>query len=130
MQFGFMPERGTIYGVFILRRMQEEYHAKVKKLYLCFVDLKKAFDRVPRKVLEWAMREKEIPDVLVRSVINLYVGAKTGLRVDSEFSEEIEVKVGMHRGSVLLPFIFAVVVNVITYFARESVSSELLCADE
>ena len=28
MQFGFMPDRGTIDAVFILRRMQEEYHAK------------------------------------------------------------------------------------------------------
>ena len=28
MQFGFMPERGTIAAVFILRRMQEEYHIK------------------------------------------------------------------------------------------------------
>ena len=52
MQFGFMPERGTFYAVFTLRRMQEEYHAKGKKLYMCFVDLNKAFDRVPRKVLE------------------------------------------------------------------------------
>ena len=32
MQFGFMPERGTIDAVFILRRMQEAYHAKGKKL--------------------------------------------------------------------------------------------------
>ena len=28
MQFGFMSERGTNYAVFILRRLQEEYHAK------------------------------------------------------------------------------------------------------
>ena len=34
MQFGFMSERGTINVVFILRRMQEEYHAKGKKLYV------------------------------------------------------------------------------------------------
>ena len=26
--------------------------------YMCFVDLEKAFERVPRKVLEWAMRKK------------------------------------------------------------------------
>ena len=34
MLFGSMPERGTIDGVFILTRMQEEYRAKGKKLYL------------------------------------------------------------------------------------------------
>ena len=48
MQLGLMPERGTIYAVFIMRRMQEEYHAKGKKLYMCFVDLEKALDRVSR----------------------------------------------------------------------------------
>ena len=54
MRFGLMPERGTIDAVFILRRMQEEYHAEGKKLYMCFVDLENPFDRVPRKVLEWS----------------------------------------------------------------------------
>ena len=56
VQFGFMPERGTIVAVFILRWMQEEYHATGKKLYICFVDLEKAFDIVQRNVLELAMR--------------------------------------------------------------------------
>ena len=37
-----------------------------------FVDLEKAFDRVPRKVLLWSMRKKGVPEVLVRSVISLH----------------------------------------------------------
>ena len=53
MQFGVMAERSTIVAVFILRKMQEKCHAKGKLLYMCFVDLEKVFDRVPRKVLEW-----------------------------------------------------------------------------
>ena len=39
-QFGFMPGKGTVDAIFIVRRMQ------------CFVDMKKAFDRAPRKVME------------------------------------------------------------------------------
>ena len=83
-----MSEIGTIDALFILRRMQEEYHARGKKLYMCFMDLKKAFDRVPRKVLDWSLRNKEIPEVLVISVWSLYEGAKTTVREDSESSEE------------------------------------------
>ena len=40
------------------------------------------------------------------------------VREDSELSEEFEVTVGMHNKSVLSPFLFAVVVDVVTEFAR------------
>ena len=46
MQFGFMPGRRTTEALFVMRRMQEEYTDK-KKLYMCFVDIDKTFDRVP-----------------------------------------------------------------------------------
>ena len=49
MQFGFMPTKGTTHALFILKRMQEEFREREQKLYMCFVDLEKAFDRVPRK---------------------------------------------------------------------------------
>ena len=55
MQFGFMSGKGTTHALFILRRMQEKFREREQKLYMCFVDLEKAFDRVPRKVMEWAL---------------------------------------------------------------------------
>ena len=63
-------------------------------------------------------------------MISLYEGAKLRVRVDSELSEEFEVKVGMHPGSVLSTLFFAVVLNVVTNFAREGALSELLYDDE
>ena len=50
--------------------------------------------------------------------MSLYKGAKTRVRVDSELSEEFEVKVGIHQGSALPSFLFAAVVDVVTEFAR------------
>ena len=97
MQFVFMPVRGTIDAVVILRSLQEEYNVKGKTLCICLVNLKKAFDRVPSKVLQWAMRKKAIPEVLAKSVMSLYDRAKTMVMVDSELSKKSEVKFGMHQ---------------------------------
>ena len=51
---------------------------------MCFVDFEKAFDRVARKVMEWAMRKKGLPEAIVRAVMSLYHGAKTKVQVGSE----------------------------------------------
>ena len=50
---------------------------------MCFECLEKAIDRVPRKMLDWALRKKGIPEVLVRSVMSQYEGANTRVGVDS-----------------------------------------------
>jgi len=57
MQFGFMKGKGTTNAIFMARQMQENFRVKSKKLYFGFVDLEKAFDRVPREVISRAMRK-------------------------------------------------------------------------
>ena len=95
-------------------------------MYKCFVDVEKAFDRVPRKVMEWAMRKKGISEEMTWAVMSLYDGAKTRVRVESAYSEEFKVKAGVHQGSVLSPLLFAIVVDVITENAKRGVVNELL----
>ena len=130
MQFGFVPGKGTVDAIFTVRRMQEKYQRKYKRLYMCFVDMAKVFDRVPRKVMEWATRKKGLSEVMVRAVMSLYDDAKTRVGVGSAYSEECEVKVAVHQGSVLSSLLFAIVVDVITEKAKRDVVNELLYADD
>ena len=51
-------------------------------------------------------------------MMSLHEGEKKRVRVDSELSEEFEVKVGMHQRSVQSPLLFGVVVDVVTEFVR------------
>ena len=132
MTFGFMPGKGTTHALFILRRMQEEFCGRKKKLYMCFVDLEKTlFVRVQRKVMEWALRKKGLAEVLVQAVMSLYEGSRTKVRVGSGTSEEFGVRFGVHQGSVLSPLIFAIVVDVVTEHTREGLLlNEILYADD
>ena len=60
------------------------------------------------------MRKQGLSEVIVRAAMSLYDGAKARARVGSAYSEEFEVKVGVHQTSVLSPLLFAIVVDVIT----------------
>ena len=48
MQMGCMPGRRTTDAIFLTRQLLEKYEM-ARKRSLVFVDLEKAFDRVPRK---------------------------------------------------------------------------------
>ena len=50
-QFGFMPGRRTTNAIFILRHMAEKYREKGRDSHMVLIDLKKAYDRVPREEL-------------------------------------------------------------------------------
>ena len=130
MQFGFMPGKGTTDAIFIMRQVQDKHQAKKKKLYYAFVDLEKAFDRVPREVVRWALRKLGVDEWLISTVMALYTEACTIVRTDAGLSESFEVKVGLHQGSVLSPLLFAAVMDVVSSEARNGLPSELLYADD
>ena len=129
MEYGFMPGRGTVDTVFVLRRLCEKFRAK-NKLFFVFVDLEKAFDWVPREVIRFALRRKGVPEYLVNGVMSLYKGCKTAVSVEGELSSSFSVKVGVHQGSALSPLLFIMIMDVMTEDVGDVSLMELLCADD
>ena len=77
-----MPERGTTDAILIARQLQERFLDKNKNIYFVFIDLEKAFSRVPHKVLWWAMRDADVPEWIIAIVQVMYNGTKSKIRVN------------------------------------------------
>ena len=120
-QFGFVSGRGTTDTIFVVRQLQEKYLAVNKRLYMAFVDLEKAFDRVPRKVIWWALRKLGVEGWIVRLVQGMYANAQSRVCVGEGFSKEFEVKVGVHQGYVLSPLLFIIVLEALSREFRAGV---------
>ena len=80
------------------RMLQESYGKKKRRMYMCFVDLEKAFDRAPRKEVEWTLRNKRVNERLVRVAMPLYEGANTKVTVGKGMSDAFYVKEGVYQG--------------------------------
>ena len=62
---------------------------------------------MPRDVLRWALRQLGVEEWLVQTVMVIYEKTRTTVRTKQGSSEEFEVKVGVHQGSVLSPLLYA-----------------------
>jgi len=107
--------------------MQEKLRAKGKKFYFGFVDLEKAFDRVPREVIRCKLGVEEW---LVSDIMSMYTGAKIVVRTVYGNSNGFEVKVGLHQVSALSPLLCAIVTEALSREFRVALQWELLYADD
>ena len=129
-QFGFMPRKSTVDAIFIVRQLLEKRIEGNLVVFCGFVDLEKAYDRVPREVLYWCLRRKGVSEKLVRMVTETYQDCKTAVRTIEGLSREFEIGVGLHQGSAMSPLLFAVIIDVLSEHLRAENLWELLFADD
>ena len=125
-----MKERGTTDSIFCLRQPMEKHRERQKPLHMVFIDLEKAYDRVPRQEVWRGMREKMVPEKYVVLIQEMYKKGCTRVRSSVGTTEGFEVKVGLHQGSALSPFLFNIVMDVITNDVREAGPWCILYADD
>ncbi len=105
-QSGFNQGRSTANTIFVMRQLQK-FGEKTKKLYHVFLDLEKAFNRVPRKVIEWGLRRQKVPRRLIGTVMSLYVESRSKVNTVAGASDFFIIGVEVHLGSSLSPMLFS-----------------------
>ena len=129
-QFGFMPGRSTTDAIFALKMTMEKHREKQKGLHLVFIDLEKAYDRVPRQEVWRCMRERGVPEKYVRLVQDMYHDVKTCVRSSMGETASFAVKVGLHQGSALSPYLFDLIMDVLSEEVKEEAPWSMMFADD
>ncbi|KAK3531229.1 hypothetical protein QTP70_015226, partial [Hemibagrus guttatus] len=129
-QYGFMPRKSTTDAIFALRILMEKYMDGQRELHRVFVDLEKAYDRVPREELWYCMRKSGVAEKYVRVVQDMYERSRTVVRCAVGQTEELKVEVGLHQGSALSPFLFAMVLDQLSEEVRQESPWTMMFADD
>ena len=93
-------------------------------------NIEKVYNRVPREELWYCMRKSEIVEKYVQLVQDMYEGSETVVRCAVGTTESFKVKVGLHQGSALSPFLFAVIMDRLTDEVRREPPWTMLFADD
>ncbi|KAK3561816.1 hypothetical protein QTP86_014395, partial [Hemibagrus guttatus] len=129
-QYGFMPRKSTTDAILALRILMEKYRDGQKEVHCVFIDLEKAYDRVPREELWYCMRKSGVAEKYVRVVQDMYERSRTVVRCAVGQTEEFKVEVGLHQGSALSPFLFAIVMDHLSEEIRQESPWTMMFADD
>ena len=92
-------------------------------LTVTFIDFKKAFDSIDRRVMFAVLRHYGIPEAVVNAISTLYNNSKSVVMVDGNISDPFEVSTGVLQGDVLAPFLFIVLVDYLLKKATSDVDT-------
>ena len=77
---------------------------------LCFIDFKKAFDSIHRRVMMKILKAYSVPPNLLINIESMYMG--TSVRVVTlDNIEKFDILVEVSQGDTFVPFIFIIVLD-------------------
>ena len=110
-QWGFKKEHSTEMCVYALKEVINYYRKLSSPVFVCFLDLKSAFDRVSYRRLFRKLLYRRVPLYLVRILRNWYESQILYVAWGSSRSSPFTMGNGIRQGSLISPYLFNVYVD-------------------
>ncbi|EMS52533.1 ATP-citrate synthase [Triticum urartu] len=108
----------------------ERYREQKKDLHMVFIDLEKAYDKIPRNVMWWALEKHKVPAKYITLIKDMYDNVVTSVRTSNVDTDDFPIKIGLHQGSALSPYLFALVMDEVTRDIQGDIPWCMLFADD
>ena len=92
--------------IFTFKSLSEKFVGMKREMYVCFMNLEKAYDRVDRENLFSVLYKKGVRGELLNAVKAFYKNSMAGVRMGHKVGELFEVKGGLRQGCVMSPWLF------------------------
>ena len=122
-QAGVRRGRGCMDMIFVVRQLIEKSIEHDSPLCALFIDLRKAYDSIPRPALWTLLQRIGIPPTMLSVIRSLHDGMEVNIRVEGGETNTINVNNGLRQGCTLAPVLFNV------YFSAVVSHWRSLCPD-
>ena len=129
-QFDCLPGRYSNETIHVVRRLIEKYKERKKDLHVVLIDLEKEYDSVPRNIIWDSLEIKGISRTYIEAISDMCDGVLTNIQTPVGITDPLLIKVGLHQGSALSPFIFSIIIDELSESILESVPWCMLFADD
>jgi hypothetical protein len=97
---------------------------------MIFIDLEKAYDKVPRNVMWWALQKHKVSSKYITLIKDMYDNVVTIVRTSDRDTNDFPINIGLHQGSALSPYLFALVMDEVIRDIQGGIPWCMLFADD
>jgi hypothetical protein len=110
-QYGFTTGRSCIDHIFTLRQILKKCQEKSKQIGKVFIDIEKAYDSVPRKLLWQALEQAAISEHIIDILKSMYSNKRCQVKGASHLSREFYTSKGLLQGCCISPTLFKIYID-------------------
>jgi hypothetical protein len=97
---------------------------------MVFIDLEKAYDKVTRNIMWWALQKHKVSTKYITLIKDMYDNVVTSVRTSDGYTNDFSINIGLHQGSALSPYLFALVMDEVIRDIQDDIPWCMLFADD
>jgi len=117
-------------AIYLLHQLIQRFRERTRNLHMVFIDLEKAYDKVPREVFWWTLMKKRVPIKYIDIMKDMYDRVVANVRTCEGITSNFSITIGFHQGSALSPFLFVIVMDELTTSIQDEIPWCMLFADD